>query len=250
MSFFNSLKEDLLELSQRLDGPILGIDSSGPITSLCCVGLQPGVVREHQMDAKALPSDTLAETIHSELQSAGTQASALKGIVVGIGPGSFTGIRVGLATAKGIALAAGVPLYGVSSLGVLALSAGEPWVAVCLDARHNEIYSALYRVDVDGGFEAVLPDATQSLADFRAHLLKAIQTDSISQLSIVGDYADNFQWEDQPPTQVSLDAAIIPRMGAAIRALSEKLISNESDSVESLSPQYMRLTAAERNQQG
>ena len=248
MSFFESLKENLLELSQQLNGPLLGIDSSGPTTSLCCVGLEAGVVLEHQMDAKALPSDTLAETIASELQAAGVEAAALKGIVVGIGPGSFTGIRVGLATAKGIALAAEVPLYGISSLGVLALSAGEPWVAVCLDARHNEIYSALYRIDGSGKFEAVLPDTTQSLSDFRSHLSKAIETHSISNLSIVGDYANNFDWEEEAPVQVVLDAGLIPRMGAAIRALSTRLKSDESDSVEGLSPQYMRLTAAERNQ--
>ena len=248
MSFFGPLHDHLLELSLSLGGPILGIDSSGPTTSLCCVGLRSGLVKEHEMNARALPSDTLAEAIVSELKSTGKEASALRGIVVGIGPGSFTGIRVGLTTAKGMALAAGIPLYGISSLAVLALSADAPWVAVCLDARRNEVYSALYRIDPKGSFEAVIVDATRTLADYRLLLLEAIQSHPVAQLTIVGDYADRFDWEGDAPVEVTVDSKVIPRMGAAIWGISQRLRNQDNDSVESLSPRYMRLTAAERNQ--
>ncbi len=70
----------------------------------------------------------------------------LDGIAVGLGPGSFTGLRIGMASAKGFAFAAGLPLLGVATLAGIAASSGvsgSVWVA--LDARKNQIYAAKYR---------------------------------------------------------------------------------------------------------
>jgi tRNA threonylcarbamoyladenosine biosynthesis protein TsaB len=104
-------------------------------------------------------SDVLAEgsrevTTHSEglmplvdemLRQSGVATADLDAVVCGVGPGSFTGLRIGMATAKGLCFAAGKPLYGVSSLQALALGAGEGLVAAVLDARRREVYLGLYR---------------------------------------------------------------------------------------------------------
>ena len=243
-----SLKSDLLELSRYLDGPILGLDSSGPITSLCCVGLEQGVVDEREMDATALPSDTLAETISSLLRETKTQAENIKAIVVGIGPGSFTGIRVGLATAKGMALGAGIPLYGISSLGVLALSAQEPWVALCSDARHDEVYCALYRIDADGSLDSVVADGTRTQASFFSLISNAIGEHGIGRLRVVGDCAESFCAAHHFSIEVMGSDFCSPKMALAIRAMGKRLRDKKSDCITTLSPQYMRRTAAERNQ--
>ena len=86
------------------------------------------------------------------LAAAGLSPPDLDGVVVGTGPGSFTGLRLGLAAARGLALALGVPLAGVSTLA--ALAAGAPGAVPVIDARRREIFALL------GGEPAVLaPEA-------------------------------------------------------------------------------------------
>jgi tRNA threonylcarbamoyladenosine biosynthesis protein TsaB len=81
---------------------------------------------------------TVLEDIDALLRQAGAHTRELDGIAVGIGPGSFTGIRIGLATARGLALALGVPVAGVSTLD--ALAAGAPEAVPVIDARRGEVF--------------------------------------------------------------------------------------------------------------
>jgi tRNA threonylcarbamoyl adenosine modification protein YeaZ len=81
---------------------------------------------------------TVLEDIDALLRQAGAHTRELEGLAVGIGPGSFTGIRVGLATARGLALALGVPVAGVSTLD--ALAAGAPGAMPVVDARRGEVF--------------------------------------------------------------------------------------------------------------
>jgi len=81
---------------------------------------------------------TVLEDIDALLRQAGAHTRELDAIAVGIGPGSFTGIRIGLATARGLALALGVPVAGVSTLD--ALAAGAPEALPVIDARRGEVF--------------------------------------------------------------------------------------------------------------
>jgi tRNA threonylcarbamoyladenosine biosynthesis protein TsaB len=81
---------------------------------------------------------TLLEDVDALLRQAGARTGDIEGLAVGIGPGSFTGVRVGLATARGIALALGIPVAGVSTLA--ALAAGAPGAVPVVDARRKEIF--------------------------------------------------------------------------------------------------------------
>jgi tRNA threonylcarbamoyladenosine biosynthesis protein TsaB len=96
-------------------------------------------------------AETLLPRIEASLSAAGLELGALELIAVGIGPGSFTGLRVGLATAKGLALASGVPLRGVESLRVLARGvAGRAEAAlVVVDAGRGEVFGCLYVAAAD-----------------------------------------------------------------------------------------------------
>ena len=84
---------------------------------------------------------TVLEDVDALLRQAGAHTREIGGIAVGTGPGSFTGVRVGLATARGLAFALGVPLAGVSTLD--ALAAGAPGAVPVVDARRGEVFVLL-----------------------------------------------------------------------------------------------------------
>jgi tRNA threonylcarbamoyl adenosine modification protein YeaZ len=81
---------------------------------------------------------TLLEDVDALVRQAGTHTQQLDALAVGIGPGSFTGVRIGLATARGLALTLGRPVAGVSTLD--ALAAGAPGALPVIDARRGEIF--------------------------------------------------------------------------------------------------------------
>jgi len=81
---------------------------------------------------------TLLEDVDALLRQAGAQTRELEALAVGIGPGSFTGVRIGLSTARGLALALDIPVAGVSTLD--ALAAGAPGALPVIDARRREVF--------------------------------------------------------------------------------------------------------------
>lgn len=103
------------------------------------------------IDTVATHSDRLLLQVRQLLGDLQVELAELTALAVVDGPGSFTGLRVGVATAKGLAAATGLPLIGVSTLDTLA--AGLPWASlpVCalLDARRQEVYAACYAATAD-----------------------------------------------------------------------------------------------------
>jgi tRNA threonylcarbamoyladenosine biosynthesis protein TsaB len=97
---------------------------------------------------------TLLEDVDALLRQAGAQTRDIGGLAVGTGPGSFTGVRIGLATARGLGLALGIPVAGVSTLD--ALEAGAPGALPVIDARRREVFVpgrvlAPVEVEIDSG---------------------------------------------------------------------------------------------------
>src|ERR671925_1504374 len=86
-------------------------------------------------------AQTLLEDVDALLRQAGSHPSEVDRLAVGIGPGSFTGVRMGLAVARGLALALGIPVAGVSTLD--ALAAGAPGAVPVVDARRREVFALL-----------------------------------------------------------------------------------------------------------
>lgn len=126
--------------------PVLGIDTA---TAACTVALveESRIIAEYTVNDKKSHSRRLMPIIDAVLKEAGLKGQDLEALAVSLGPGSFTGLRIGLATAKGLALAWGKPVLGIPTLDGLAHSLpGTPHV-LCplLQARKGEFYWALYR---------------------------------------------------------------------------------------------------------
>lgn len=91
-------------------------------------------------------AERVANDVEAAMSAAGVRPDQIERVVVTVGPGSFTGVRVGLAYAKGFALARGVPALGVTTLEALARTFGAPCV-VTADARHGAVFAALFDKD-------------------------------------------------------------------------------------------------------
>lgn len=135
---------------------ILGIDSSGMTASVALVA--SGVVMaEFTVNNKRTHSETLLPMIDKLMNMAEVQPSELTAIAIAAGPGSFTGLRIGAATAKGLALALDVPIVPVPTLEGLAYNlAGEKRLVVSvMDARRNEVYAGAYDVEIKNDCDVI-----------------------------------------------------------------------------------------------
>ena len=124
---------------------ILGIDTATPILALGIVD-EEKVLSEIRFNAGQTHAQILLPNIEKILKDSSLQLEDLDGIALSIGPGSFTGLRIGLATAKGLCFASGKPLLTVPTLdGLVYFNRTLPYPLVpVLDAKKNEVYSAVY----------------------------------------------------------------------------------------------------------
>lgn len=136
---------------------LLAFDTSGAVGSVA-VGIGERVLATRSLDVRQEHASRLVPMIHGALSDAGIAPGDLAGIVVGEGPGSFTGVRVAAATAKGLAHAVGLPLWAYPSLSAAALAEDAgPVRYVLFDARADRVYGACYRVGSAALVELVGP---------------------------------------------------------------------------------------------
>lgn len=152
-----------------MSGALLALDTSG---SFCSIALRrsDGVTLERASSGEGDHFERLPDLVAETLREGQVSARDLTGIVVGLGPGSFTGLRIGLSYAKGLATATHVPLQGVSSFDALAAVALAerpelPGVVVVSDARREEVFVAAYQRQANGaGVRAVAGPAIVSVS--------------------------------------------------------------------------------------
>lgn len=124
----------------------LALDTSTPVGSVA-VGRGGEVLAESLLRVRATHSEAVLPEIDRLLTGCGLGASDLQGVVVGGGPGSFTGVRIAAALAKGMCHARGLELFSFSSLAAVAAGAGcDRPVCAMFDARRGQVYAAGYRV--------------------------------------------------------------------------------------------------------
>ncbi len=166
----------------------------------------------------------------------------LGGVAVGLGPGSFTGLRIGMATAKGLAATAGLPLLGVSTLDTLAANCvTDKLICAVLDARKKEVYAAFYRADT----ARVPRQVTEIVAVKPEELLP----DVIEPLVMVGDgiHAYGEYWFKERGNLVEFAPPHFHTPSAASLGLlaGEKLAKNDLLDLPTATPVYVRASDAE-----
>ncbi|MGW4942737.1 tRNA (adenosine(37)-N6)-threonylcarbamoyltransferase complex dimerization subunit type 1 TsaB [Actinoplanes sp. NPDC004185] len=126
---------------------VLALDTSTPAVTAALGEVSDsgmkGIAERRTVDPRA-HGERLAPQIQLVLDDAGVRPRELVAIVAGVGPGPFTGLRVGLATAAAMGQALGIPTYGICSLDALGRAAGPGRVLVATDARRREVYFATY----------------------------------------------------------------------------------------------------------
>ncbi len=182
------------------------------------------------------------------LSAAGLAIGELGGIAVGTGPGSFTGLRIGLSYAKGIAMATRCALVGVPSFDAMALAALErdntdPGRLVCVvaDARRGEVYAALYRVVADG-----LEKLSEELVITLDHLASRVTEDVT--FVFVGDQKakEAAALAQSRGYRVALSETGIPDLrGVCVAAIGgARFARGDTDRADSLEPLYIRTPEA------
>jgi tRNA threonylcarbamoyladenosine biosynthesis protein TsaB len=191
--------------------------------------LAEGVHRESRSHTASLPS-----LVRRVLAEAAVRLEELDGVAVSIGPGSFTGLRIGLAFAKGLAFAGGLPLVGVSTLEALAWVADAPagtTICAALDARKREVYAALF---------AATGAAPRRLTDDLALAPEALAGRLAPPCVVVGDAGEIYGAILSPRAALRPFATHHPQGGVVARLGHERLLAGERPNPGALEPTYVR----------
>lgn len=224
---------------------ILGIESSAKAASAAL--WQDGEMLALSVQRNALThSRTLLPMAESMLENAGLSIADVDCVAVAQGPGSFTGVRIGVATVKGLCWAAEKPAIGVSTLEAmaqLALGAGEnDVICTAMDARRDQVYGALF-VRENGGLRQLCPDRALAAAELAEEIRQTGR-----RAYVLGDgwaVMEKALAAAQLPYTVAAEPLRYQNAWGVCCAAAGK----EPTSAADLLPVYLRLSQAERERQ-
>ena len=193
-------------------------------------------------------SQTLMVMAEDTLKQCGKTAADVNAVAVAAGPGSFTGVRIGVAAAKGFAWGAELPCYGISTLEAMAesLNVYDGYVCACMDARRAQVYNALFSAE-GGVLTRVTEDRAIALADLKEELKNLKKP-----IFLVGDGANLCYntLKDQMPDLVLPAEHRIHQRAVGVAILAQRLHeAGIAPNGGELTPNYLRLSQAEREKQ-
>ena len=190
-------------------------------------------------------SQTLLTMAEDLLKNCGATANDLTGVAVAAGPGSFTGVRIGVAAAKGLAWGKEIPCWGVSTLEAMALGLGaqDGYVLATMDARRAQVYTALFLAE-NGVISRIFEDCAIALTELKERIEKLEKP-----IFLVGDGSAltyNTLKADVPGLILPPEHKMHQRAVGVGLAATAAISRGESGDAASLSPNYLRLSQAER----
>lgn len=220
---------------------ILGVETA---TSICSIGIADveRVVAEIRFNIKNIHAEVLADSLEQLLRLSGIALENIEAFAVSIGPGSFTGLRIGLATAKGLAFASGKPLVAVSTLLAQAGASNqwpvssEQWPVVpVIKARAGEVYAARFQ----SSWPMPLPASDEVLlavADFPNWLQRpaVLCGNGVAMLQAHGVLENLSDIAIIPEAAAYLSGGLIARLGAV------KFAAGEVADLAALEPRYLQ----------
>lgn len=224
---------------------LLAIDSSGLVASAAIV-TEDKLLAEYTMNYRKTHSQTLLPMIDAIVRMLDMELKDIDAIAVAAGPGSFTGLRIGSATAKGLGLALDKPVISVPTVDALAYNLYGTDKIVCpiMDARRNQVYTGLYAY-IENEFRVLEPQKAAGITEL------AEQVNDIGRAVIfLGDGVEVYQ--EQLKERITVPLAFAPlhlskQRAASVGALGaeyyKKGIIDDADSHE---PVYLRVPQAER----
>ncbi len=216
---------------------VLGIETATSVAGVALVDAE-GVRAECTLRAPQRALEWLVPAIGEVLQHAGVEAEDIEGVAVSAGPGSFTGLRVGIATAVGWAHARGIPACGVSTLEALAVASGATPVVPVLDAKRGEVSAALY-IREGEAYRAV----TEELTAPPETIIRRLREAGIEGFTFVGDglhrYGGLLQ-EAFPRAQLADRVLWSPRAAAVAAVGRRRLLEDGGEPLWRIRPRYGR----------
>lgn len=221
---------------------VLGIETSTPHSSVA-IGSEQGIIASALVARGTSHGEFLLSAVEFLLHQSDLRYRNISAVAVGVGPGLYTGLRIGITTAKTVAQALAVPIVGVSSLDVLAFdvrhSSRSIWAV--MDAKRNEIFFARYR-QVPGGISR---DGDPHLGTVETLIgeLSAAREDSL----LVGSGAllNRARLEEAEKVEFSSLAESFPRSSSLVELALPRLFREDFDKIFEVAPLYMRRSDAE-----
>ncbi|HYH04760.1 MAG TPA: tRNA (adenosine(37)-N6)-threonylcarbamoyltransferase complex dimerization subunit type 1 TsaB [Bacillota bacterium] len=220
---------------------ILGIDTATPWGSLA-LAEDDELIFEVSLKVAKGGGEYLISIMDRLFEKAGRRLADLTLIATGVGPGSYTGIRVGLATVAGLAEALAIPVFGINTLRIVAENAryNKKGVAVALDARRGEVYGAFYQCETAGVKEILTPQAIK--AEQFAVNLKGYEG-----VILCGDGGKRYRdvFERVTGLEIAPERWDRPLAGLAIEVARQEWRGPETAELRSLIPEYLKKVEAE-----
>jgi len=223
---------------------ILGIETATQQAG-CALGGVEGVLASFHVARGRRHAETLAPAIEFICRQAGVALREVSVVAVDIGPGLFTGLRVGVATAKALAMGLRVPMIGLSSLDLLAFGVRQTsrLIVTVIDARRAEVFYALYR-SVPGGVQRLDGPHVSSAEELAAELMARNE-----EALLVGDgalrYADAFG--DVRAADIAEVGSAHPSAASLVELAHPRAVREEFVQHWEIQPLYLRKSDAELN---
>lgn len=224
---------------------VLGIDTATRVAGAAVAG-EDRLISERLIHNLLTHSQNIIPMISQVMEDAGLKPADLHGIAVTGGPGSFTGLRIGMSAAKAMGLALNLPVISVSTLKALAwnLYRAEGLICPILDAKKNEVYTCVYRSG-DSGLEEVMSPAALSPGQLVVHLNEF----GAEKVNFLGDgapvYGDTIKAALGERALFAKMINAFPRAGAVAELGLAKLRAGSLADPTFLQPVYLRRSEAE-----
>ena len=216
---------------------LLAVDTA---TEACSVALDlDGRVLSRFDDAGRSHTQQMLPMVHGLMVEGAVRFADLQGLVCGVGPGSFAGVRIGVGFVKGLALSLGLPVVAVGSLEMLAqdaIDAGATRVLCAIDARMDEVYLGAYEKGMDGLAHAMTAPWLSAPRAFRfpaAGPWVAVGTGW-------GRYESELKSDAAGVVLQRVDGAALPRAAAALRLARAAFERGQAVDADALAPLYLR----------